>query len=1380
MKKLFLALFMLAARFALADATFTTHLMNISGAATPNRNFVRLEIKGCAGFWPTVPTVGQVELTQDFTPDGSGNISTTIKANDQIQCNGIYSGPTGLPITYYKVTYYSAGVPQSSGNFYVFNNTTFDPHSSPTIAGVPPSGNLVDANVRDFTAFQTVTSPDGVFTDQVISPLFIGQFHFRTAPTACPGGEAASGINVDFTLNCTPIVGGGPGVAPGAQFKLPAYLGAGTQGIVSPVNSTTDATGNQLNSPIANGAYQAFSNQTSGGNNGIANASAALLAAGIGTVAAGPNYANTSPLVSISYASGGSGWAVNDTFSVSGGAGGVGRVTAVSGGVPTAVTMTTPGTGYSTTSNALATAISPATGVTFFVNTSGSAEITPGSPGQPALNVLIGNSAEIDDLRGGMSLRMHSNPGPTGFLSGKNWVGAGDICNNTTLPGQEGGSGSNTFGGPLCYVLASTTFNPGKYYGFTDTPISLGSPTDTLALLNQTSYSAAIHNSLSVNGTFHAQGDIQVFQVIGAAAPVWNRPADEGFHIGRFQSFELPEMTATVLTGGSQATTISFTVFDNGGNFGAGNIAADVTTGVRSGTTSASALQGSGLSLATWTGTTLPVSKSATVTNDILTPLTPPAGPNQQCSNQSFAITTSTAFNVGDLIGFADIHYSEVARVIAPQGTISSGQETIVACLLYPHYATTPIYANGMVGTYIDFPDFTYNDQSYLQQIFASPSSSTILFGFQSPGGLTSFGINAAAAIFQGCEITAVTPPTQANFQPTTFSCMPNNAAWTAGGSPDTFVVANNISQTWGHFTEFLSVQNPFAHIIAHDDIVDGRGWTNVASTPLFQRLVNSNAFANYVAGSIAPTVREITGVWSNYLVMNTPQSIGPGFGGCAATVICVNGPPSGASPTGFNFLAYPSIGGVVNFDPSTNDLGLGGWHQLNTSSINIADTSGHALLVSGDGQLIGGSRYLKICYTLDTDCATLGLASPADVGPGILGVGCTHAFPIDATTCVGPFAAGNINVNGALAFISAGSDTWEQLALGTGSAAQVTDLVFVDVTQPYAPFGMHSGSASSGAVYLPATGVFQWLSANINQSGSVADTGISRCGPACFDFGNGTPGDASGTIHCASGCGGGGGGGGVSSPLTTKGDLWGFNTGDGRIPVGTNGNVLTADSTSVLGVSWQTPSGTGTVTTSGTPTTGFISLFTGSTVIGNSHVDDGITTAGVITSTEPIVIASTSDPSGDFYVPSGASLATVAGAAGIGSPATVTTPSFVALFGAPCSGLWKLSNASGIMSSTCQTVIAPIQVTVANSTSVAAGCNSSSTSTMTGVSASTSTFQFTPASDGHTITGWSPGGGLYIYSWPTSNTVNWMVCNSSGSTVVTSADLTFNVSATP
>ncbi len=48
------------------------------------------------------------------------------------------------------------------------------------------------------------------------------------------------------------------------------------------------------------------------------------------------------------------------------------------------------------------------------------------------------------------------------------------------------------------------------------------------------------------------------------------------------------------------------------------------------------------------------------------------------------------------------------------------------------------------------------------------------------------------------------------------------------------------------------------------------------------------------------------------------------------------------------------------------------------------------------------------------------------------------------------------------------------------------------------------------------------------------------------------------------------------TSPLTTKGDLYGFSTVNARIAVGANGYVLTADSTQTLGVKWAAASGGG------------------------------------------------------------------------------------------------------------------------------------------------------------------------------------------------------------
>jgi hypothetical protein len=59
----------------------------------------------------------------------------------------------------------------------------------------------------------------------------------------------------------------------------------------------------------------------------------------------------------------------------------------------------------------------------------------------------------------------------------------------------------------------------------------------------------------------------------------------------------------------------------------------------------------------------------------------------------------------------------------------------------------------------------------------------------------------------------------------------------------------------------------------------------------------------------------------------------------------------------------------------------------------------------------------------------------------------------------------------------------------------------------------------------------------------------------------------------------------GTTSPLTTKGDVWGYSTTDARIPIGADGEVLTADSTQSLGVKWAAAAAAGFSYTDYTPT---------------------------------------------------------------------------------------------------------------------------------------------------------------------------------------------------
>jgi hypothetical protein len=76
---------------------------------------------------------------------------------------------------------------------------------------------------------------------------------------------------------------------------------------------------------------------------------------------------------------------------------------------------------------------------------------------------------------------------------------------------------------------------------------------------------------------------------------------------------------------------------------------------------------------------------------------------------------------------------------------------------------------------------------------------------------------------------------------------------------------------------------------------------------------------------------------------------------------------------------------------------------------------------------------------------------------------------------------------------------------------------------------------------------------------------------------------------------------GGSASPLTTKGDLYGFSTTNARVAVGTNGQVLTADSTAATGVAWATAASGGGLTLLSTTTfNNTVTNFTVSSISGS------------------------------------------------------------------------------------------------------------------------------------------------------------------------------------
>lgn len=293
--------------------------------------------------------------------------------------------------------------------------------------------------------------------------------------------------------------------------------------------------------------------------------------------------------------------------------------------------------------------------------------------------------------------------------------------------------------------------------------------------------------------------------------------------------------------------------------------------------------------------------------------------------------------------------------------------------------------------------------------------------------------------------------------------------------------------------------------------------------------------------------------------------------------------------------------GGITSLNGQT------GATQTFSNGVNVTMTSsGNIHTLGWQGQLSvpnGGTGAATLSGLLRGNAtAAIGSAASTDVialfsgcsGALLLGAdGACHAQAGTVTSVGQSFTGGLISVAGSpvttsgtlaltVAGTSGGVPYFSSGSTWASSVALAANLPVIGGGAGAAPtVGTRSGNTTSFATTSGSLPVGNC--AKFDASGNVVDNG-STCG-------------ASGV-----------------SPLTTKGDLFGFSTLGARIPVGADGTVLTADSAQALGVKWAAVVGTGTVTSAGTSFTGGLISVSGSpvTTVGTAALTVAGTSGGV------------------------------------------------------------------------------------------------------------------------------------------------------------------------